>query len=810
MNASDRCHRSTPLLQFKEGIMKSTYFCLILFVIAGDLTIPVHAFGQPDQSQPYFGYSVAKQRLQLKLITSFVYFSMQGQLDMDSSAIMVSEGEHLPYSLYYDEDYVNGSDNNIKELLKKGSYHLFKSGSHKNDLDSALHFLLSAKLEADKTKDIYFQNAALAGLGRYYLQTNDVEKSKRYFTEAVDLARRSKNRFILFRALANRGSNAGFDDDQKERDLNESLQLSRELRDTVGEIEMLTRIYEIYFVKQKFDTVKTQLLHVTALEKLIGYKHIHYNYYVLSYLDFVAGDYVSVFSNIKTSIEKMEANRDFAFSNFFYGNMANIYARFDNYGKALEWLTKSLEQEPANKAKRIWYHQFCNITLNFAKFGYPQQALDVVLKTIRDYPPVSADQKFHMADVLAYSYYKLNQLDSCGKYFRIMLPLMDSMGHDREENDKLFFACLDVANYYMDIGRLDLSKKYFEKSKTYNSDSSNIFHISRVHELQYRFDSSEGNYLEALQQYKLTQLAADSIYNLRKTNQFAELQIQYEIATKDKNIELLTQKDKAQQATLRQSNLMKKVTLAGILVMLVVTGLVYVQYRNKQRRNKEINEKNLALEQLVREKEWLVKEIHHRVKNNFHIVASLLEIQSSYLKNKEALSAIKESQHRIHSMSIIHQKLYQSETLSTIHMPEYIYELVEYLRESYSIRENIGFSLQIENIELNHASAITLGLILNEAITNAIKYAFSKTVDKKISISLTHISGSQILLSIADNGRGLPVNFDSKIGASMGMELLQGLTDDLGGSFSIETNDGTHIKVIFDYKPIAAGNVSFS
>jgi two-component sensor histidine kinase len=249
---------------------------------------------------------------------------------------------------------------------------------------------------------------------------------------------------------------------------------------------------------------------------------------------------------------------------------------------------------------------------------------------------------------------------------------------------------------------------------------------------------------------------------------------------------------------------MKKVTLAGIFVMLIITGLVYSQYRNKQRRNKEINEKNLALEQLVKDKEWLVKEIHHRVKNNFHIVASLLEIQSSYLKNKEALSAIKESQHRIHSMSIIHQKLYQSETLSTIHMPEYIYELVEYLRESYSIRGNIVFSLQIDNIELNHASAITLGLILNEAITNSIKYAFAKADEGRICISLTHISDSQILLSIADNGRGLPTNFDSRIGTSMGMELLQGLTDDLGGSFSIETNNGTQIKVIFDLKPVMA------
>ena len=326
----------------------------------------------------------------------------------------------------------------------------------------------------------------------------------------------------------------------------------------------------------------------------------------------------------------------------------------------------------------------------------------------------------------------------------------------------------------------------------------------------FKVDSARQDYPEAIRHYQQYKALQDSIFNETKSKQIAQLSIQYETATKDKNIELLVQKDKVQQDTLRQSDIMKKVTLAGILVMLVVTGLVYHQYRNKQRRNKEINEKNLALERLVRDKEWLVKEIHHRVKNNFHIVASLLEIQSSYLKNKEALSAIKESQHRIHSMSIIHQKLYQSETLSTIHMPEYIYELVEYLRESYSIREKVGFSLQIENIELNHASAITLGLILNEVITNAIKYAFAMTENAKISISLSYISGSQISLSISDNGSGLPIDFDSKIGASMGMELLQGLTDDLGGNLSIEANDGTHIKVIFDYKPITTANVSFT
>ena len=123
-----------------------------------------------------------------------------------------------------------------------------------------------------------------------------------------------------------------------------------------------------------------------------------------------------------------------------------------------------------------------------------------------------------------------------------------------------------------------------------------------------------------------------------------------------------------------------------------------------------------------------------------------------------------------------------------------------------SILEHLDHHLANRNFTLLCLEKICLV----KTSTNAIKYAFAKTEDGKISISLTHISDSQILLSIADNGRGLPVDFNSKIGASMGMELLQGLTDDLGGSFSIETHEGTRIKVIFDYKPIATENVSFS
>ena len=775
--------------------MKSALVFLSLCFFVCTLSV----FGQTPADKPSFGYSVPMQRLQLELTTSYVYFCLKGRVDMDSVAIMVSEGEHLPHSLYYNRDYIDGPENHIKILLDQGSYHLFRAGSDKKDLDAALPYFLSAKAEADKTRDVYWKNAALTLLGKYYLQSGEPAKSKDYFTQAVELARRSNNPVILARALANRGTNARFGDPQKETDFNESLKLVKQLRDTVSEVKMLISIYEIYFVQQKYDTVKKQLLHVTELEKLIGYKHIHYNYSVLSFLNFFVGDNTDIFSNCRTAIAIMEANQDFAFANFFYGNLAYQYIRFENHEKAMEYLNKSIQHEQKNIAKRIWYDAFYMVAIAVAKTGRPKEALNFVSKTITAYPPLSVPDKMHVAHVLGCIYYQLDQQALSRKYFEEILPYLEALKNDQAEKDNLFYAYADMSLHYIKTGNISLGKQYFETAKKF-ADSSHIFNVNKIHLVRYKIDSSEGNYLKAINEYQRSQAIDDSLYNVVKTKQFAELQIQYQTESKDKNIELLEQKGKTQQAILQRSDLVKNVTLAGILVMILITGLVYIQYRNKQKRNIEINEKNKMLEQLVKDKEWLVKEIHHRVKNNFHVVASLLEIQSSYLKNKAALSAIKDSQHRIHSMSIIHQKLYQSETLSTIHMPEYIYELVEYLRESYGIRGNIRFEMHVEKIDLNHASAITLGLILNEAITNAIKYAFTHTAGGKISISLTYLSDAEIMLSVSDNGSGLPADFNDRIGASMGMELLQGLTDDIGGSFNIQTDEGTHINIIFPIK----------
>jgi two-component sensor histidine kinase/ligand-binding sensor domain-containing protein len=217
----------------------------------------------------------------------------------------------------------------------------------------------------------------------------------------------------------------------------------------------------------------------------------------------------------------------------------------------------------------------------------------------------------------------------------------------------------------------------------------------------------------------------------------------------------------------------------------------------------EINKKNDSLEYLIRdkdalllEKEWLLKEIHHRVKNNLQVVMSLLNTQSSYLEDKEALAALLESKHRIFAISLIHEKLYQSENVSRVNMVAYIRELVAYLRQSFNVQQRIMFDMNLANVELDVAQAVPVGLILNEAITNAIKYAFPNQMNGRVTINMEEVVDGKISLIIEDDGIGLHQvsNFSS---VSLGMSLMQGLTKQLEGEFNVKNGNGVRIIIEF-------------
>jgi two-component sensor histidine kinase/ligand-binding sensor domain-containing protein len=239
-------------------------------------------------------------------------------------------------------------------------------------------------------------------------------------------------------------------------------------------------------------------------------------------------------------------------------------------------------------------------------------------------------------------------------------------------------------------------------------------------------------------------------------------------------------------------------------IFIFVRVRLYTLEKQKAVLENKVAEKSLSLqglvkqqEKLLNEKEWLIKEIHHRVKNNFHMVTGLLSTQASYLKNEEAVRAIAESQQRITAMALIHQRLYQSNNLSAINMPDYIRELVEYLKDCFDMKTKIHFDLQIEAFYLDLSYSLPIGLIINEAVTNSMKYAFAGKEEGTITILLNRTDMDHALLSVIDNGVGFSPDLAFAQPTSMGMNLMRGLSEDIKGTFSISANNGTHLSIAF-------------
>lgn len=210
----------------------------------------------------------------------------------------------------------------------------------------------------------------------------------------------------------------------------------------------------------------------------------------------------------------------------------------------------------------------------------------------------------------------------------------------------------------------------------------------------------------------------------------------------------------------------------------------------------------VAAEELIRnslrEKEALLKEIHHRVKNNLQVVSSLLGLQSRAVAEQSMRRMFQESQNRIHSMALLHESLYQSNNLSRIDFPEYIRQLAAHLFHSYGVPpDRIHLRTDLDKLYLNLDAAVPCGLIINELISNSLKYAFPDGRTGEVRVELREQPGHMARLIVADNGVGLRSDVDWETARSLGLRLVRTLADQLGAKLEVQSRQGTEIHLIF-------------
>jgi two-component sensor histidine kinase len=574
----------------------------------------------------------------------------------------------------------------------------------------------------------------------------------------------------------------------------------------LGVIGSLVGIANVQILNRKYDEAEKNLQQSLAQYKAIGHKELQYTYDLLQSLEYVRGNYTrSVVYNLE-AIKYMKASGDTTRATHYYYFLAKSYFTAQKYKEALVWARKVAASKDANADIKTVLVQTL-LQLNMTKEA--GTALNKLLTTKTN---LTFSDTLSQYRVAALYYEKVNKNDMAIQYYKKILNLDFNKDYSQDIIYTWFLVCnIDLARLYIRSNQAEKALKYIENTATQLKNAKTPVEPGywlRHYDNLYQYNIARDNYREALKGLALRDHIKDSLYTAAKDKQVSELNIKYETVQKEQSIKDLHSQGAVQQARLDKANLQRNITIAGVVLLLIIAGAAYKGYLDKQRSNlqlqakqQQINAQNTTLQHLLTEKDWLLKEVHHRVKNNLHTVICLLESQARHLEN-DALEAIEKSQHRIYAMSLIHQKLYQSDDVKAIDMAEYIPELVRSLEDSFGSSNQIQFSLDIDPVDLTLSQAIPLGLILNEAVTNSIKYAFPEGRNGEISISMME-HHDLITLKIADNGIGMPlIDLDTEP-ESMGLRLMKGLSEDIDADISFETEKGTSITILFKRDALA-------
>lgn len=500
----------------------------------------------------------------------------------------------------------------------------------------------------------------------------------------------------------------------------------------------------------------------------------------------------------KSAYQQMELSRTHAPIREVFGinMMGLLYQKLGDDKESLKWAKKSyfhpkmratdpftqwsamflLSQEYERENKLDSAKIIATETLDYSKKFFPMQ---------EGYPKL----------VLARINSKLKNFNEAVSYCKQII--------EKSEEDRLDFFTNEVQN--------ELAQIYFAQSKP---DSAKIYAAKALDGakqlrnylvvmnsaglLSQIFEKS--NPIKAFDYLKLSMAAKDTVTNIEKNKQVKILEIKEKQRIEDLNL-----------AAVYAKNELRFNTVIGLLFTALLTAFIlYRNNRQKQKANtilqeqkEKINSQNITLEQTLSqltaknaENELLLKEIHHRVKNNLEVVSSLLALQSAKIEDPEIQDAMLASQNRVQSMGILHQKLYQSEHLAFIEMKNYFQNLCENILDSYNETERIEVDIDMNEIELDVDTAVPVGLIVNELLTNSLKYAFPNRKKGNIKLSLENIDKDNLSLKISDNGIGK--SLDTKVkGTGFGTQLVDLLTRQIGGKLTQEVREGTSISINF-------------
>lgn len=534
----------------------------------------------------------------------------------------------------------------------------------------------------------------------------------------------------------------------------------------------ITRNIEVAFqyVDNDNDSAQIYIQKAKALEKKINQPlfqakilEVEGNYY-----GFVKNDYNNATSLYLKAIQLCEKHQ-LNYTKNLYHSLGVLFHLTDNYEKAELYYYKAIPLEKKEKDSVLLARSLVNLaSINSSRENF-KKAEKLFLESLQ-YPS--------SFEIKRTTYANLGNLKIREKKFDEALHYLEKViiknPETGEEADEIDYS------YLLDA---KTGARNFNGADTIITNATKLYQSSTDLRDKSILLRALGNFYHALGQFDKASLAKDEyilIYDSLKAKQRDE--VVYEMETK-------YQTQKKEEEIAKQEKEKNRLQLFFIMACLTIALLSYLVYQFFKQRNR-LKKQTQLLETAVDEKNILLKETHHRVKNSFQIVSSLLYLQSENMKDKEAALAVKEAQNRVKSMVLIHQKLYSKDQLIGIETKEYIEDLVNDIIENQTDTiPNLTTHLTVDRAVFSIDSITPLGLIINELITNCIKHAFPSSI-KNPNIELVfRKEGEMYVLKVSDNGIGFKDAISDK---SFGIKLIHALAKKLKGVVAFENNNGTH------------------
>ena len=349
-------------------------------------------------------------------------------------------------------------------------------------------------------------------------------------------------------------------------------------------------------------------------------------------------------------------------------------------------------------------------------------------------------------------------------------------------------------NYFIKINHIIEAKKAAEKMMYLSIQLNDAHHKKSAAKYLSEISMHQKNFKKAYQFQSIFHQIDDSLFRNEQNYIVHDLEAKYLKKEQDLFITKLKFEDDKNKSRITAQ---RKTIIIGAISLGLVSLLSFFLYQF----GKKIKSQNSVIEKSLSEKELLLKEIHHRVKNNLQVVSSLLSLQSEYIKDDSALSAINEGRNRVRSMALIHQNLYSEDNLTGINVKSYLEKLIEGLFNSYNINEDkITLGLYIEDIALDVDMVIPLGLIANELVSNALKHAFTEQDQGRIIVTLS-TDRNVLKFIVKDDGKGVDTTLNIEEMESFGYQMIYAFKEKLQADLLIENDNGTSVSLLIkDYQ----------